>query len=164
MSELLKFEIDQGVATITLNRPEKLNAFTDDMLEKWLAALEECRTSPEVRGIVMIGVGRAFTTRPRHGDLRAHGAGQQGVPGRRADAGHLRVRSRVAEGAPLAAQLTKRVMRFGRDEDLAKAKEIVAANLPIVRTSENHMEAVNAFREKRPPQFNGRKGQEARIG
>lgn len=71
---------------------------------------------------------------------------------------------RVAEGAPLAAQLTKRVMRFGRDEDLAKAKEIVAANLPIVRTSENHMEAVNAFREKRPPQFNGRKGQEARIG
>ncbi len=32
------------------------------MLEKWLAALEECRTNPEVRVIVITGTGRAFTT------------------------------------------------------------------------------------------------------
>ena len=62
MSEHLKFEVDQGIATITLDRPEKMNAFTDDMLEKWLAALEECRTNPEVRVIVITGTGRAFTT------------------------------------------------------------------------------------------------------
>ena len=45
MSEQLKLEIDKGIATITHNRPEKLNAFTSDMMETWLAALETCRTS-----------------------------------------------------------------------------------------------------------------------
>ena len=47
-------------------------------------------------------------------------------------------------------------MRFGLDKDLQTAHELVAANLPIVRTSEDHQEAVNAFREKRTPQFIGR--------
>jgi len=40
MPELLNFEVADGIAIITLNRPEKLNAFTDDMLNSWLAALE----------------------------------------------------------------------------------------------------------------------------
>jgi 2-(1,2-epoxy-1,2-dihydrophenyl)acetyl-CoA isomerase len=62
MSEELKFEIDNGIATITLNRPEKLNAFSAAMQESWLEALEECRTNPSVRVIVMTGTGRAFTT------------------------------------------------------------------------------------------------------
>jgi enoyl-CoA hydratase/carnithine racemase len=62
MSDLLKYDIADGVATITLNRPEKLNAFTGEMLEKWLLSLEDARTNPEVRVIVMTGTGRAFTT------------------------------------------------------------------------------------------------------
>jgi enoyl-CoA hydratase/carnithine racemase len=71
MSDLLKFEIADGVATITLNRPEKMNAFTGEMMEDWLAALEDCRTNPEVRAIVMTGTGRAFTT---GGDIEGFGA------------------------------------------------------------------------------------------
>ena len=49
MSELLSFTVDHGVATITLNRPDKLNAFTAEMLEDWLAALDACRTSRSTR-------------------------------------------------------------------------------------------------------------------
>ena len=63
MSEQLKFEVGADkVAVITLNRPEKLNAFTPEMREAWLVALEECRTSNQVNVIVITGTGRAFTS------------------------------------------------------------------------------------------------------
>lgn len=261
MSEELLFDVDQGIATITLNRPEKLNAFTDAMLERWLAALEECRTNAEIRVVVITGTGRAFTT---GGDLDTFSAsaaqspaaikarvaeGIQRLPRKIAEidkpvlaalnglatGGGLDIAlacdirfaaqsarfaetyvrmglipgvggayllprivgmskalemfwtadwvdateaeriglvarvfpdaqlmestyafaRRVADGAPLAVQLIKRVMRFSIDKDLTTAHEIVAANLPIVRTSEDHKEAVNAFKEKRLPRFTG---------
>jgi enoyl-CoA hydratase/carnithine racemase len=62
MSIHVHFDIEDGVAVIRLDRPEKLNAFTPDMLEAWLAALEQCRTDPAVRVVVITGTGRAFTT------------------------------------------------------------------------------------------------------
>ena len=87
MSEELKFAIDNGIATITLNRPEKLNAFTAAMQESWLEALEECRTNSEVRVIVMTGTGRAFTT---GGDVESFSASAEQTA---AD-----IKARVAEG------------------------------------------------------------------
>lgn len=63
VSDQLRFEVDgDGVAVITLNRPEKLNAFSPEMRETWLAALEECRTGSHVKVIVITGTGRAFST------------------------------------------------------------------------------------------------------
>lgn len=52
--------IEGGVATITLNRPEKLNAFTGTMREDLLAALRACETDEAVRVVVITGAGRAF--------------------------------------------------------------------------------------------------------
>ena len=262
MSEHLKFEIAHGIATITLDRPEKLNAFTANMLKAWLAALDDCRTNAEVRVVVITGTGRAFTT---GGDvdsfadsgaqtpakIKAHlaegiqplprkiaeldkpvtaalngfatgggldialacdirfaaesarfaetyvrfglipGAGgayllprvvgvakalemfwtSDWVDAREAERiglvskvfpdaelmqGTYGFAKRVADNAPLAVQMVKRVMRFGLDKDLTTAQEMVASNMPIVRTSEDHQEALKAFKEKRPPQFKGR--------
>lgn len=262
MTDELLFEVEQGIATITLNRPEKLNAFTDEMQEHWLAALEVCRTDPEIRVVVMTGRGRAFTT---GGDIDtfSESAGQsaaaikarvaegiQRLPRKIAEIdkpvlaalnglatgggldialacdirfaaqsarfaetyvrmglipgvggayllprivgmskalemfwtadwvdadealrfgllskvfpdaelmeGTYAFARRIAEAAPLAVQLIKRVMRIGLDKDLATAHEIVAANLPVVRTSEDHKEALSAYREKRSPRFSGK--------
>jgi enoyl-CoA hydratase/carnithine racemase len=262
MSDQLQFTVEQGVATIRLNRPEKLNAFTDDMLERWIEALELCRTDPEVRAIVITGTGRAFTT---GGDVEGFAAsaaqtaagikarlteGIQRLPRKLAEidkpviaalngiatGGGLDIAlacdiryaaesarfaetyakmglipgaggawllprlvgvpkalemfwstdfvdaseaeriglvnrvfpddelmsrtyefaRRVAAGAPLSVQMIKRVMRYGLDKDLGSALEYVAANMPVVRTSEDHAEALRAFKEKRPPQFKGR--------
>jgi len=261
MSDYLVFEIKEGIATIRLDRPDKLNAFTSDMLETWLAALEECRTNPDVRVIVITGTGRAFTT---GGDVSSFSAsasqtpaaikahlteGVQRLPRKIVDidkpviaalngiatgggldialacdirfaaesarfaetyarmglipgvggayllprivgvakalemfwtadfvdareaeriglvskvfpdaelmAGTYAFARRIADNAPLAVQLIKRIMRLGFETDLSTALEIVATNMPIVRTSEDHKEALSAFKEKRPPQFKG---------
>jgi 2-(1,2-epoxy-1,2-dihydrophenyl)acetyl-CoA isomerase len=50
---------DGGVLTITLNRPDKLNAFNQAMHEGLAAALKEAR-DPEVRAVVLTGAGRGF--------------------------------------------------------------------------------------------------------
>lgn len=61
MSENLTFTIDEhGIALITLNRPERLNAFTFEMIDAWHAALVESKSNPEVKVVVITGAGKAF--------------------------------------------------------------------------------------------------------
>jgi enoyl-CoA hydratase/carnithine racemase len=262
MSDLLKFEIDGGVAVITLNRPEKLNAFTGEMMEDWLAALENCRTNAEVRAIVMTGTGRAFTT---GGDVEGFGAsasrtpqgirehlvgGSQRLIRKIAEIGKpvicalngfatgggldialacdirfaaesarfaetyakmglipgmggayllprivgvakalelfwscdwveareaeriglvnkvfadaelmdstLGFARKVADSAPLSVQTIKRLVRTGLDQDLTTALDMVASEMTVVRSSEDHKEALAAFKDKRTPRFTGK--------
>jgi 2-(1,2-epoxy-1,2-dihydrophenyl)acetyl-CoA isomerase len=56
----IRTELEQSVATITLDRPEKLNAFTGTMREDLLAALRAADESDAVRAVVVTGAGRAF--------------------------------------------------------------------------------------------------------
>lgn len=262
MSDLLKLEIADGIATITLNRPEKMNAFTAEMMEDWLTALEHCRTAPEVRVIVMTGTGRAFTT---GGDIGGFGASSERTPqgirehlvagsqrlirkiaeigkpviaalngfatgggldialacdirfaaesarfaetyaklglipgmggawllprvvgvakalelfwstdwvdAREAERiglvnkvwpdaelmpAALAFARKVAESAPLSVQTIKRLVRAGGDQDLTTALDMVASEMTVVRSSEDHKEAVAAFNEKRKPRFTGK--------
>ncbi len=50
----------EGIATVTLNRPEKLNAFVENMREEILEVLEDACTDHDVRVIVITGAGKAF--------------------------------------------------------------------------------------------------------
>jgi enoyl-CoA hydratase/carnithine racemase len=59
MSELL-VEKEGHVATLTLNRPERMNAISGPMLEALSEALVDCDRDPEIRAIVVTGAGRAF--------------------------------------------------------------------------------------------------------
>jgi 2-(1,2-epoxy-1,2-dihydrophenyl)acetyl-CoA isomerase len=56
----LRFEIADGVATITLDRPDALNALTIPLKHELLAALDRAASDIEVRAIVLTGAGRAF--------------------------------------------------------------------------------------------------------
>ncbi len=60
MTELLYDIRPDGVAVITLNRPDKLNAFTGEMIDLWVKALEDARTNDSVQVVVLTGAGRAF--------------------------------------------------------------------------------------------------------
>lgn len=56
----LTAEIDDGVAVLTMNRPDRRNAMSGDMLIGMQAALRECATAPDVRCVVLTGAGGAF--------------------------------------------------------------------------------------------------------
>lgn len=62
MTDDLLFTVADHVATITLNRPAKLNALTPDMAAALIAAVGECNTSDAVRCVVITGSGeKAFS-------------------------------------------------------------------------------------------------------
>jgi enoyl-CoA hydratase/carnithine racemase len=58
--EHIQVAVEDGVMTITLSRPEKLNAFTGTMMEDMLAALDEADARDDVRVVIVTGAGRAF--------------------------------------------------------------------------------------------------------
>ena len=60
MTDKLLFDLTDKIATITFNNPEKLNAFTTEMLEAYEQRLEECRTRDDVWAIIITGAGRGF--------------------------------------------------------------------------------------------------------
>jgi len=90
MGEVVRVDVEQGVALITLNRPERLNAWTAQMEREYFAALERCADSPEVRAIVVTGAGRGFCAGADMQDLQALGEGELDVE---ADAGERRPQS-----------------------------------------------------------------------
>jgi len=59
MSSII-FSIDKGVATITLNRPDKLNSFNREMALLLQSKLDECASLKEVRCVYITGAGKGF--------------------------------------------------------------------------------------------------------
>ena len=59
-SDTMLYETGEHIATITLNRPEVMNAFGDGMREALLERLDEADADPRVRCIIVTGTGRAF--------------------------------------------------------------------------------------------------------
>jgi len=62
MSDIVLYEKDANIVTLTLNRPAELNAFSEpDMIDAFLAAIERIKTEDDVRSIILTGAGRAFS-------------------------------------------------------------------------------------------------------
>jgi enoyl-CoA hydratase/carnithine racemase len=58
--EQIELEINEGIATIWLNRPDKMNAFTERMRYEVIDALDRTDANDEVRAVIFTGRGRAF--------------------------------------------------------------------------------------------------------
>lgn len=58
--ETLLYDVDEGILTLTLNRPEKLNAFTATMMNELIEAFDRADADDAVRTIIVTGAGRAF--------------------------------------------------------------------------------------------------------
>jgi enoyl-CoA hydratase/carnithine racemase len=58
--ETLLYAVEDGIATITLNRPEKLNAFNTQMMKDMIAAFDATDADDAVRCVIVTGAGRGF--------------------------------------------------------------------------------------------------------
>ena len=73
VADELLYGVKDRVATLTLNRPDKLNAFTGPMIERWAWALTEAQRDPDVNVVVVTGAGTAFCA---GGDVARMGQGE----------------------------------------------------------------------------------------
>lgn len=261
MTDKLLFEVrDDMVAVITFNNPEKLNAFSNEMLEAYLDRLAECGERDDVRAVVVTGAGRGFCSggdtggmggaattvtavksglwdriqkisqavqaldKPviaavngvavgagmdlaLHADIRYCGKSARFaetyvrmglVPGNGACwflprivgvqralemlwtskfvdgeeakkiglvldvfeddellARALATAAKIAAGAPISVQLIKRLVYQNQTMDLRSSLDMVSSHMTLARMSEDHVEAIASWREKRPGVFKG---------
>ena len=88
--ELVLYAQSSGVATLTLNRPERLNAWTPALSTRYFDLLERADDDPSVRVIVVTGAGRGFTAGADLGVLQ--GSESAGAPDTRAQTFPLTIR------------------------------------------------------------------------
>jgi 2-(1,2-epoxy-1,2-dihydrophenyl)acetyl-CoA isomerase len=69
VTDSVRWDLDEAVATITLNRPQARNALTAELKTALLGALRQAASSPEVRAVLITGAGQAFCAGQ---DLREH--------------------------------------------------------------------------------------------
>lgn len=261
MANELLFDVAGGVATITLNRPEKKNAFTDEMVQTWISLLDECGRRDDVNVVVVTAAGDTFSAGGDMGGLKEkseqtpleakdrisrntqalvaravafekpliaaiNGAAIGGgmdialmcdvrlgsesarfcesyarmalIPGaggayflprivgasaaldlfwtarwvNASEALQLGLLNRVfpdsefrdgvasyahqiASAAPVSMRFIKRLVYQGLKTDLATHFDALSSHIALVRTSNDHREAVAAFKEKREPKFTG---------
>lgn len=74
-TEQIRYEVEAGVATITLHRPDKLNAYTTEMGDEVVEAFAQARDDASVRAVILTGAGRAFCAGVDLEHLKAHMAG-----------------------------------------------------------------------------------------
>ncbi len=71
------YTVEDYIATITLNRAETLNAFTENMIDEWADAIEGAKKDKNVRVLVVTGAGRGFCSGM---DVRGAAAREQEAP------------------------------------------------------------------------------------
>jgi len=96
MTDHLLFEVEDRIATITLNRPERKNAFTFEMTDAWAKALLECRDRDDVAVVIVTGSGDSFCSGGDIADMKGR-TGQ--LPGQRKEE-----LSRRVQRVPLALE------------------------------------------------------------
>jgi len=92
--ECILYAVEDGVATVTLNRPEKLNAYTTVMGDEICAALDAAREDAAVRAVILTGAGRGFCAGVDLDHLRAHQQGRNAAAGRAPRLGEERLLTR----------------------------------------------------------------------
>ena len=58
--ETITLDVEDGIATITLNRPDRMNAFTLTMMDEIIAAFDQTDADDNVRAVIVTGAGKAF--------------------------------------------------------------------------------------------------------
>jgi enoyl-CoA hydratase/carnithine racemase len=77
MTEVVTCEIEDDVALLTLNRPDRLNAWTPELQTRYFDLLDECVARDDVRAVVVTGAGRGFCAGADMQDLQSISGGDR---------------------------------------------------------------------------------------
>jgi enoyl-CoA hydratase/carnithine racemase len=81
MSEHIRYEVDDGIATVTIDRPEKRNAMTFAMLGAFIEAIARAGTDADVQVVIVTGVPGAFCAGTDLADLASVPGASRGLRG-----------------------------------------------------------------------------------
>lgn len=81
MSEFIRFAVEEGIGTVTIDRPEKRNAMTFAMLGAFIETLRRAGEDPDVRVLIITGVPGAFCAGTDLADLASVPGSQRGLRG-----------------------------------------------------------------------------------
>src|SRR5437660_44241 len=127
---------ENGITTLTLNRPERLNALSPAMTAGLEEALERLSTDKDCGAIVIAGAGRGWCA---GGDVKT-----------------MALARRIADGPRIALGYIKRNLLAAETEPFQTVLDLEAEHQARCAFTEDHKEAVAAFVEKRRPAFRGR--------
>src|SRR2546426_712151 len=175
--ECLIYEVKDSIATLMLNRPDRLNALGGSLRDDLHDAITRSAADPEVRVLIITGSGKGFCA---GGDVKAMNEAKEGrrerpfmekiAPGR--DRTLLAMREApqpiiaAVNGAAAGAgmnlalacdiRLAKRGLYRNAESDLRTALEYETFAQNACFETEDATEGIRAFVEKRAPQFKGR--------
>ena len=151
MYENIKVEFEAGVVTVTLNRPEKLNAFAGQMRRDLAEALEHAGSDQGVRVVVITGAGRAFCTGADVKFMRELMERDDVDEFKRLLGAGRRVLTAIRQmSKPVIASVNGPA--YGAGFNLALERELQQQ----LFQSEDAREGLSAYVEKRKPQFKGK--------
>jgi enoyl-CoA hydratase/carnithine racemase len=134
--EQLRYEVDEQILTLTLHRPDRLNAFTGRMCEELIAALDLADADDNIKAVIVTGAGRAFCA---GADLEAGG----GTWGQHAEklAAQPRAQRYVGDGG---GQVTRRLYDFNKPVIAAINGPAVGVGLTMTLAMDIRLSVPNA--------------------
>ena len=184
MASSLTFDLTDGIARVTINRPDKLNALNAIVIAELGDAVTRIETDPAIRGVIVTGTGnKAFVAGADINELTEQGvtggqkralellltgdmidaeaARQMGLVNRVVPADRLMaeaeslLRAILANG-PLAIRACLEAVDMGSDMTLDQALLLEAGYFGLLSATEDMREGTKAFVEKRKPGFKGK--------
>jgi enoyl-CoA hydratase len=126
MNDVLTMEVEDQVALLTLNRPEKLNAMNNALLAAILATLDEIELDTTIRVVVITGAGRAFSAGADIAAFRRHlEAGPAEAVARFMRPGHRMTRRVESFSKPVIAAVNG--LAYGGGCELVEAAHLALA-------------------------------------
>src|SRR5437763_1283646 len=148
--ECLIYEVKDSIATLTLNRPDRLNALGASLRDALHDAVTRSAADPEVRELIFTGALIDAAEALRLGIVSQVLAPEEMLP-----AAQTLARA-IAAGPPIAIRLARRGLYRNAESDLRTALEYETFAQNACFETEDATEGIRAFVEKRAPQFRGR--------
>src|SRR5207247_2520148 len=169
--QTLLFDLRDAIAFITINRPDKLNALNDQVVDELADAAERVATEDAIKGAILSGAGQRLRRLVGKGNalrlivtgdmIDAQEAYRIGLVNQVVPAGDLlaaaekTLRGILAMG-PLAVRLALEAVDQGLEMTLDEGLLLEANHFGLLAATEDMKEGLTAFLEKRPPRFRGR--------